>query len=127
MPEVIPKPEPDAVGFNEVVVVTLSPGEQATVTFEPEQADATFVLPVVAISKFPESSYEVLTDSVNRFGPAPAPPTDPDDMTPTFVPALRFDSELKIKVANLASSSATRRYLIQPIGWEPMRGETGGN
>ncbi|PSP38288.1 hypothetical protein BRC71_06335 [Halobacteriales archaeon QH_7_65_31] len=120
-----PRPSSGAIPFNEVVTVQLNPGEQATVTFEPVQSVSRFQLPVVAISKFPQSSYEVRADGQQRFGPAGAPPTDPDDMAATFLPALEFSDELEVTVSNLAASSTARTYIVQPVGWEPMGGDNG--
>ena len=120
VPELVPQPDADAIPFNSPVSVTLDPGEQATVSYQPEQRDAEFRLPVVAVSKHPDSSYEVKLDQTNRYGPASVPPTDIDDLTVTFVPALTFKDSLVVIVTNLAASSTTRDYVVQPIGWEPF-------
>jgi hypothetical protein len=119
----VPEPAPDATPVNEPVSVRLDVGEQATVTFETVQSVSDLMVPIVAISKHPESVYKVSSDGTRRYGPADIPPTDVDDLSVCFVPALRFDSKLTVEVTNLSSS--TRNYHIQPVGWEPFGGTNG--
>ncbi|WP_254272171.1 hypothetical protein [Haloarcula marina] len=114
---VIPKPEPGDVGYNDPITRELDPGQQLVVTFEPRQRITEFVLPFLAMSKHPDSSYEVWMDGQRVYGPSPIPPTDIDDMVPTFIPAKRFESRLTVYCRNL-SDTTTRTYTVQPIGWE---------
>lgn len=113
----VPAPGLGDVPLNEPVSVDLDPDQRATVTFEPVQQNTRFVLPIVAISKYPDSTYQVETDDNLRYGPASVPPTDIDDLQVTFIPALRFSRQLQVEVSNLGS--AARTYHIQPMGWEP--------
>ncbi|WP_225334914.1 hypothetical protein [Halomicrobium urmianum] len=114
---VTPEPPDGAAPYNDPISRRLDPGEKLTVTFSPKQRVTEFTLPILAISKYRNSSYEVWMDEEPVYGPAPIPPTDVDDMTPTFIPARTFQSRMKIIVRNL-DDSTTRRYSIQPIGWE---------
>lgn len=106
--------------FNEAASVTLDPGERAEVTFEPENRVSDYFLPTLAVSKHPNSSYEIQTDGTTLFGPAPIPPTDPDDDSDTFRPPETFADSAVVIVENL-DSTATRTYYIQVIGWERRR------
>lgn len=121
MTAIIPEPSADDVGYNDPITRRLDPGQQLTVTFQPTQRVTDFVLPFLAMSKLPESSYEVWLDGGREYGPAPIPPTDIDDMTPTFIPAKRFNRSMKVIVRNLSETTA-RTYSIQPIGWEVADG-----
>lgn len=103
--------------FNESTAVTLDPGEEVTVTFEPAERQSDYFLPQVAISKFPNSTYRVETDDTNEYGPAPLPPTTPDDDADTFRPPTTFSDKVTVTVANLDGSS-TRTYYLQIVGWE---------
>lgn len=114
---IVPEPAPDDVPYNDPITRSVDPGQQLIVTFEPTQQVTEFVLPTLAVSKHPSSSYEVWRDGEKVYGPAPIPPTDIDDLTATWLPARRFSSKLRIIVRNL-SENTTRRYSIQPIGWE---------
>jgi len=109
-------PADDALPFNSPTAVTLAVGEQATVMFEPEKRVTDFVLPIMAISKHSDATYTVRTDDETVYGPAPVPPTDPDDLQQTFYPPQRFSQSLTVEVANVGGASAT--YVIQPVGWE---------
>ncbi len=109
-------PAEDALPFNAPTAVTLDVGEQATVTFEPEKRVTEFVLPIMAVSKHSDTTYTVRTDDETVFGPAPVPPTDPDDLQQTFYPPQRFDQSLTVEVANVGGRAAV--YVVQPVGWE---------
>lgn len=102
--------------FNDVVSVSLDAGQEAVIGYEPEDRRSNFIVPTVAISKYPNSTYTVELDSQTRFGPAEIPPTDIDDDVETFVPAEAFSDRMEIVVSNLSSS--TRTYHIQVKGRE---------
>jgi len=119
MSEVVPTPDADDLPFNDPYRVNLDPGKRLTVTFQPDQRSTTFRLPILAISAHPEMHYRVRVDETVRFD-APYPPTDPDDMTVTFVPCISFNRSLEVVVENL-SDSATRNVVVQPIGWEEVQ------
>lgn len=114
---VVPEPAADDIPFNDPISRRLDGGQKLTVEFVTTQRVTDFVLPILAISKHPESSYEVWLDTERVYGPAPIPPTDVDDLQTTFYPAKRFESRMKVIVRNL-SDSITRSYSIQPVGWE---------
>lgn len=115
----IPCPSADAVPFNEPEVARLDPGEKAVFTFQPTQQRATFFLVALGISKEPEMTYEAKADGNKFFGPSGAPPTDPDDLSTTFIPAREFSNELKV-IARNVSDSTTRRIICQPVGFEEV-------
>lgn len=117
----VPAPTPDAVGVNEPATVELDPGEKATVTYQQKQRVSSLRLPIIAISKFSGCVYEIRADGKERYGPAEIPPTDIDDLSVCFLPALHFEDELTIEVTNLGE--VARTIHMQPIGWEPEDGE----
>jgi len=106
-----------AVPFNEPVAARVDPGEKLTASFSPIQNVATFAVPIVAASKHKDSTYEVRMDGEQVFGPAPVPPTDVDDLQQTFLPEREFERSMTVVCRNL-SGSTTRRYVVQPVGWE---------
>jgi hypothetical protein len=108
----------DAAPVLDAVVDELEPGERLVVTSEPDGGETVHV-DCVAASKFRGLTYEVRTDGTTRYGQAGIPPTDVDDLTQTFVPALEFDRELKTIVRN--PSTTTRVVAVQVRGWEPAR------
>jgi len=118
----IPAPAEDDRPLNQPETVTLDPGEKATVTYEAKQrTGGGFVLPILALSKHPESVYKATVDDSELIYPESAvPPTDIDDKAITFAPAYSFSRTLTCEVTNL--SDARRRYTVQPIGFE----RTGG-
>ena len=126
MTDVVPAPDANDIPVNEPVSVDIGSGEQATVTFTARQrTNEGFVLPIVAVSKRSQSSYEIATDDEQIYGPAAIPPTDIDDLGVCFVPAYEFEQELEVQVTNL--SDTEREYHIQPIGYERVTGgEQGG-
>ncbi|MEA5388336.1 hypothetical protein VB779_15690 [Haloarculaceae archaeon H-GB11] len=117
---VVPRPREGDVPYNDPITRSVDPGTKLTVTFTPKQQVSEFVLPILAISKHPESSYEVWKDGERIYGPAPIPPTDIDDLTATWYPARRFSTDLKVICRNLSDTTA-RNYSVQPIGWEVSR------
>jgi len=116
VPELIPKPSPNDIPLNHPTQVTLDPGEQATLRYEPKQNVTAFKLPVVAVSKYRESTYRVKLDGEVVYPETGIPPTDIDDLTPVFVPAYSFSQYLEIRIKNVSES--TRTYHVQPLGWE---------
>ena len=114
----VPDPAPDDIPFNRPVSKRLDPGEQLQADYTPQTSPAEFYLPIVAASKEPEMAYEVRLDDRTVYGPAPVPPTDVDDMAPTFIPALKCDTKLSVVVTNLSTSGTTRTITVQPVGWE---------
>lgn len=124
MIDVIPAPSEMDKPVNEPLSELLDCGQRAIFTFEPrQQSTPGFVVPTVAASKHPESSYTVWFDDQQVYGPSAIPPTDIDDTVVTFIPAFEFADELKIQVENL-SSSTTRDYVVQPIGYERVSEES---
>jgi hypothetical protein len=113
-----PLPSDDAAPVAEPESVTLGPGEQATITYEPELSDATFVLPTLAVSKRPASSYEVVLDDEIVWGPAAFPPTDIDDMETVWIPSREFTDQLRVQITNLEADGAERDYYVLPVGFE---------
>lgn len=118
----VPKPSAQDTPINEPATVRLQGGEKATVEFETVQSTSDLMVPILAISKQPQSVYTVESDGNRRYGPADIPPTDIDDLQVCFVPALRFESTLTVEISNLGSTA--RDYHIQPIGWEPFGGDS---
>jgi hypothetical protein len=116
---VIPYPLPpeDATTLGVAETVELSPGEKATIEFEPEQSNTVVYLPAVAISKAPVTSYTVTADD-SVIWDARLPPTDIDDLSAPWIPVRRVNNDLTVEVAYLADSGAPRTYHVQPIGWE---------
>ncbi|MHB9287365.1 hypothetical protein ACKVMT_10045 [Halobacteriales archaeon Cl-PHB] len=107
----------DAVPFNEPVSARVDAGKKLTATFEPVHNNARFAVPILAASKHAEATYEVRMDDEPVYGPAPIPPTDIDDLVQTFMPPREFTRSLTVICRNV-SSSTTRRFTVQPVGWE---------
>lgn len=120
MPDVIPQPSPEDVPFNEPVKMSVPAGSEGRATFTPKQRNTRFILPIVAVSKETDTTYQVEIDGTTVYGPAAAPPTDVDDLAVTFTPAYEFRSEMIVSVANLGT--AERNYIVQPVGYEPAGG-----
>lgn len=110
------EPPSNASPFNDVVTVTLDPGEEAVIGYEPEERRSRFVVPTVLMSKWQLSEYVVELDGVDRFGPASIPPSDIDDDSDTFRPPESFEDRMEVIVSNLSDS--TRTYHVQVVGWE---------
>jgi hypothetical protein len=113
----VPCPDPDDAPFNETVSATLAPGQKLTAEFTPEQSETRMYLPILAVSKYKNMSYEAKADGEQIYGPSRIPPTDVDDLSVTFVPAKSFRSSLTVEVSNL-DSTADRFVVVQPLGWE---------
>ena len=118
----VPKPAENDRPLNQPETVKLDPGERATVTYTAQQrTGGGFVLPILAISKHPDSVYKATVDDSEVIYPESAvPPTDIDDKAITFAPAYSFSRSLTCEVTNL--SDAKRRYTVQPIGFEKLGG-----
>jgi len=126
MVEVVPQPTEHDKPVNEPISKTLDGGQRAIFTFEPQQQTTPgFVVPILAMSKHPESAYLVWFDDQLVYGPAPVPPTDIDDLQVTFMPAYEFGEELEVWCENL-SSATTREYVVQPVGYERVNEQPGG-
>jgi hypothetical protein len=115
-----PEPTPGDVPINEPTGAEVAVGERVTFTFEQKNRVSELIIPIVAASKYAGCVYEIRADGRSRYGPAPIPPTDIDDLQVTFLPALRFEDRLTIEVTNLGS--VAREINAQPIGWEPSEG-----
>lgn len=115
---VVPEPSADDTPVHEAAAVGLEPGEKVTVTLSPSTSGSLHRIPIVAISKRSEATYEIEVDGTRRFGPVGLPPTDVDDLGVTFYPALRLRREMKITVRDVRETGNERRYLMHVIGWE---------
>lgn len=122
MTAVVPQPTPDDPPVNKSTQVALNPGERATVTLTPETAGNTHRIPIVAISGQSAAHYTVSVDGNERYGPAGSPPTDPSDLSVTFVPALRLKRHLKVTIRDLRTSGGSRPFTVQVVGWEARNG-----
>jgi hypothetical protein len=122
VPELVPCPTGDDRAINEPATVSLSPGEQGTVTFTPSQRVTDVRLPVVAVSKAPYTIYQMDVDEATTYGPARIPPTDIDDLQTCFVPALRMRRSLVVRLTRTSAAGNSQTYHIQPVGWESLGG-----
>lgn len=100
----------DFIPVNEGDGANLPAGSRADFTFEPDASG--MEIDAVAASKFRGLTYEVRADGDQRFGPAPIPPTDIDDMTTTHNPRMAVDQQLVITVRN---PSETDRYVAAQV------------
>lgn len=114
-----PLPSQAAVPIHAVGRVDLEPGEKGVVEVEPENQTSTHQIPVVAISNYDRATYTVECDGTERFGPnAPAPPTDPDDLTATFLRALEMENNVNVTIRDTRTTGNSREYEIHVIGYE---------
>jgi len=119
----LPFPDETASSITETNSVSLSPGQRAVITFTPDRSSTRFRLGVVAITKEPETSYMIQMDGNVQFGPADIPPTDIDDLSLAWIPALLLEDEMRVIIEDLRSSGNARTYYVQPIGYEePVQG-----
>mgnify|MGYP006928077219 CR=1 FL=1 len=93
----------DWIPVNEADGTEIPAGSKAEFIFTPDASG--MQLDAVAASKYRGLSYEVRADGDQRFGPAPIPPTDIDDMTTTHNPRLEVSRDLVITVRNPSSSA----------------------
>lgn len=106
--DVVPAPKPGDVPLNEPVSVDLQTGSPATVTFTASTRNNDgFILPVLAASKYSQSSYKVALDEEEIYGPAKIPPTDIDDLEVCWIPAWDFGQEIEVTVTNLSDTART--------------------
>jgi hypothetical protein len=110
--------------FNDPESAQVGSGEKWTVEFTPENTGTTFVLPELAISKRPSTTYEVKLDG-SRIYLADIPPTDIDDSTQTWLPPRTFSNSLEVIVRNFGD--ATDTHYVQPKGWETNETPNGGS
>ncbi|SEN04309.1 hypothetical protein SAMN05216388_1001230 [Halorientalis persicus] len=111
--------EDGAVPVNTTYSAVLSPGQKVTATFTPTTSDTTFYMPVVAVSKHPDSAYTITADGTTIFGADQAiPPTDIDDLSTCWWPPREWDTKLEVTAKRLSSATGDEMYHIQPVGWE---------
>lgn len=112
--------------LHDVQTVTLDPGQRAVISYELDDRGSRFFLPTLAVTKEPNSSYELELDGSRTFGPASIPPTDIDDDTETWRPPETFERTATVTVENL-DDSVTRTYHVRLKGWErPPYSDEGG-
>lgn len=119
MTAVVPCPDPADRPYNVTETQTLDEGEKMTATFEPEGATTDARLPIIAMTQFAGATYEVKIDDETRFGPASVPPTDPNDVAVTFIPAFRWNEKVEAIVRNVSGGNG-RQTTVQAIGWEEV-------
>jgi hypothetical protein len=107
-------PEGDWIPVNEATGAEIPAGSRGTFRFEPDASGMR--IDSVAASKFAGLTYEVRVDSDTRYGPAPIPPTDIDDMVTTHNPRMEVDQKLVHIVRN--PSNADRTVAAQVRGVE---------
>lgn len=117
-----PIPEPSAVSVNVTETVTLNTGQKGTITFTPEAITSRFQVAMVAVSRYPDSTYEVRFDGTTGYGDqnvgSARPPTDVDDQGVTFVPCQNFEQRMEVIIRYTGSSERT--FAAQVIGWEEV-------
>lgn len=114
----VPQPAPDDVGVHEVAAAYLAPGEKVTVTLKPETSGNLHRIFSVPMSRHANATYEVVIDGTTRFGPAPSPPTEVDDLGVTFVPTLRLQRSMELIIRDTRTTGNERPYLMHVLGWE---------
>lgn len=116
---IVPAPDEDDIPVNEPLSADVGGQQKATFEFEVTQNVSKVMIPIVAATKFDQSSYKVKIDGRTIYGPKEVPPTELDDKAVCFLPARSFSQKLTVVVHNLrASGSAARTYHVQPIGYE---------
>lgn len=101
------------IPVNEADGTDVPAGTRAVFTFTPDAGG--MQIDSVAASKFDGLTYEVTVDGTNRFGPAPIPPTDVDDMATTHNPRIEVDRQLVITVRNPSTSDRTVAAQVRGI------------
>jgi len=112
-----PFPKEGAISVANGDTVDLDPGQQATITFTPDQSGTVFRTPTVAISKFADYAYKIKMDDSTEWNES-FPPTDIDDMGVVWIPAKEWRTDMIVEVSDLRSNGNTRTVHIQPLGWE---------
>lgn len=114
-----PLPDDGAVPIHATERVTLGPQEKGEIVVEPDNQSSTHFVPVVAVSKRSNATYTVEVDETTRYGEnTHTPPTDPDDLTATFLRALEMEREIVITVRDVRTSGAERNFDAHILGWE---------
>lgn len=121
---IVPSPSPGDRPVNEPITTEIPGNGRATFTWEPEQSRSEgFVIHTLAASKRSDTTYRIVFDDDRKFS-GDIPPTDIDDLAPTFLPGYEFEDELKVVITNYSSGS--RLYTVQPVGFERVRDSRGG-
>lgn len=117
---VVPEPDADDIPINEPLSAEIGGQQRAKFKWELTQNVSEVLLPVVAATKYSQSSYKVTLDGGSaEYGPREVPPTELDDKAVCFLPARSFSQKLEVEVTNLRDSDTSpRTYHVQPIGWE---------
>jgi hypothetical protein len=120
----VPHEPPDGVApVNRPERVSVPAGSRATVKFEPEQSGSTFRVPVLAVTKRADTTYQVNADGTTTYPQAPIPPTDIDDTAQVFYPPFGFTDSCSVIIRNVGTNERT--YTVQLIGWEAEEGAHG--
>jgi hypothetical protein len=106
----------DYAPIMDAAVETVAAGEKMVVESTPDSGE-TAEIDCIGASKYAGLTYEVRADNRVRYPEVGVPPTDVDDLSRTFIPALEFRNSLKIIVRN--PSSTERTVAVQIRGWEP--------
>ena len=105
---------PDWIPVNEATGAEIPAGSKAEFVFKPDASGMR--VDSVAASKYAGLTYEVRVDGTTRYGPAPIPPTDIDDMVTTHNPRMPVDQKLVHIVRN--PSGVDRSVVAQVRGVE---------
>lgn len=103
-------PDGEWIPVNEADGTTIPAGSRADFSFSPDASG--MELDAIAASKYQGLTYEVRVDSDQRFGPAPIPPTDIDNMVTTHNPRMSVSRDVTITVRN---PSSTDRYVAAQV------------
>ncbi|TKX86209.1 hypothetical protein EXE43_09575 [Halorubrum sp. SS5] len=98
-------PNDDWIAVNDATGTELPSGSRATFRFKPDASG--MEIDSVAASKYTGLTYEVKVDGDPRYGPAPVPPTDIDDMVTTHNPRISVERELEVIVRNPTNADRT--------------------
>jgi hypothetical protein len=100
----------DWLPVNQATGAEIPAGSKAAFEFTPDASG--MEIDTVAASKYRGLTYTVKVDGEIRFGPAPIPPTDVDDLSTTHNPRVEVDRQLRILVKN---PSATDRFVAAQL------------
>lgn len=98
------------IPVNEATGEEVKSGQRGEFEFTPDASG--MAVDVVAASKFRGLTYEVVVDEDSRYGPAPIPPTDIDNLTTTHNPRLEVSRTLRVIVRN---PSPTDRFVAAQV------------